>query len=112
VVRVGEKISVFRVVVGKHEGKRPPVKPISKYEDNIKINFKEVELEDVDCIDLFRVRTNNGQFLTREGSAGFVSARKYLKILGAVSFSRISLLLAVISTVSHFALLSILNFIL
>jgi hypothetical protein len=39
---MGKKRCVFRVLVGKPEGKRTLVKPRLKWEDNIKIDFQEV----------------------------------------------------------------------
>jgi hypothetical protein len=38
----GEDIGVYRVLVGKPEGKRPLGRPIRRWEDNIKINLQEV----------------------------------------------------------------------
>jgi len=36
-----DKRGVFRVLVGKPVGKRPPGRPRRKWEDNIKIDFQE-----------------------------------------------------------------------
>jgi hypothetical protein len=36
---MGERIGVYRVVVGKPEGKIPLGKPRRKWEDNIKMDF-------------------------------------------------------------------------
>ena len=44
VARMGEKRGVCRVLVGKPEGKRPLVRPRSRWEDNIKMNLQEVGL--------------------------------------------------------------------
>jgi hypothetical protein len=38
----GERIGVYRVLVGKPEGKRPPGRPRLRREDNIKMNLQEV----------------------------------------------------------------------
>ena len=40
--RMGEGTGVHRVLVGKHEGKRPYGRPRRKWEDNIKMNLQEV----------------------------------------------------------------------
>ena len=40
---MGEGRGVHRVLVGKPEGKRPLGRPRHRWEDNIKMNFKEVE---------------------------------------------------------------------
>jgi hypothetical protein len=37
---MGERRSVYRVLVGKPEGRRPLGKPIRRREDNIKMNLK------------------------------------------------------------------------
>jgi hypothetical protein len=39
----GERRGVYRVLVGKPEGKRTLGRPRSEWEDNIKMNLKEVE---------------------------------------------------------------------
>jgi hypothetical protein len=38
----GEDRGVYRVLVGKHEGKRPLGKPRRRWEDNIKMDLQEV----------------------------------------------------------------------
>jgi len=40
--RVGERRGVYRVLVVKPEGKRPPGRPKRRWEDNIKVNLQEV----------------------------------------------------------------------
>jgi hypothetical protein len=39
----GEGRGVYRVLVGKTEGKRPLGRPMPRWEDNIKAGFQEVE---------------------------------------------------------------------
>ena len=41
-VRMGEGRGVHRVLVGKHEGKRPLGRPRRRWEDNIKMDIREV----------------------------------------------------------------------
>jgi hypothetical protein len=41
VARVGERRGVYRVLVGKPEGKRPLGRPRHKWEDNIKMDLQE-----------------------------------------------------------------------
>jgi len=43
VARVGERRGVYRVLVGKHEGKRPLGRPRRRWEGNIKMDLQEVE---------------------------------------------------------------------
>jgi hypothetical protein len=45
---VGEGRGVYRVYVGKPEGKRPLGRPRSRWEDNIRMNLQEVELGGMD----------------------------------------------------------------
>ena len=40
--RMGERRGVHRVLVGKPEGKRPLGRPRRKWEDNIKLDLREV----------------------------------------------------------------------
>jgi hypothetical protein len=42
VARMGERRSVCRVLVGKLEGKKPLGRPRHRWEDNIKMDLKEV----------------------------------------------------------------------
>ena len=50
--RMGERRDVYRVLVGKREGKRPLGRPRRRWEDNIKTDLQEVGCGDVDWIDL------------------------------------------------------------
>ena len=56
VVRMGEGRSVYGVLVGKPEGKRPLVRPRSRWEYNIKMDLQEVEYGGMDRIDLSQNR--------------------------------------------------------
>ena len=51
---------VERVVVGKLEGKRLLCSPRPKWEHNIKIGFKVIELEVLDWIKWLRIGTSGG----------------------------------------------------
>ena len=42
VVRMGERRGVYRVLMGKHEGKRALGRPRRRWVDNIKMDLKEV----------------------------------------------------------------------
>jgi len=42
VARMGERRGVYRVLVGKTEGKRPLGMPMRRWEDNIKMDLQEV----------------------------------------------------------------------
>jgi len=56
VARIGEGRDVYRVLVGKPEGKRPLGRPRRRWEDNIKINLQEVECGGMDWIELAQDR--------------------------------------------------------
>jgi len=53
---MGERRGVYRVLVGKPEGKRPPGRPRRRWEDNIKMDLQEVECGGVDWMELAQDR--------------------------------------------------------
>jgi hypothetical protein len=61
VARMGEKRNVYRLLVGKPEGKRPLGRPRRRWMYNIKMGILEIELSVVDWIchsqDRYRWRT-------------------------------------------------------
>jgi hypothetical protein len=56
VARMGEKRNVYRLLVGKPEGKRPLGRPRCTWIDNIKMDLSEIELSVVDWICLAQDR--------------------------------------------------------
>jgi hypothetical protein len=52
VVRMGERRGMYRVLVGKTEGKRQLGRPRRRWEDNIKMDLQEVGCGDMDWIEL------------------------------------------------------------
>ena len=56
VARLGEKREVYRVLVGKPEGKRPMGKPRRKWADNIRMDLQEVGCGYMDWIGLAQDR--------------------------------------------------------
>jgi len=48
----GGRRGVYRVLVGKTEGRRPLGRPRRRWEDNIKMDLQEVECGGMDWIDL------------------------------------------------------------
>ena len=56
VVRMGEERGVYRVLVGKPEGKRPLGRPRRRWVDNIRMDLQEVGCGHVDWIGLVQDR--------------------------------------------------------
>ena len=56
VARMGERRGVYRVLVGKPEGKRPLGRPRRRWEDNIKMDLQEVGCGGMDLIELAQDR--------------------------------------------------------
>ena len=56
VSRMGERRGVYRVLVGKPEGKRPLGRPRLRWEDDIKLDLQEVGCGDMDSIGLAQDR--------------------------------------------------------
>ena len=54
--RMGKERGVYRVLVGKHEGKRPLVRPRRRWVDNIKMDIQEVGCGYMDWIGLAQDR--------------------------------------------------------
>jgi hypothetical protein len=53
---MGEKRNGYWILVGKPEGKRPLGRPCRRYEDNIKMDLREVGWGDMDWFDLAQDR--------------------------------------------------------
>jgi hypothetical protein len=53
---MGEKRIVYRLLVGKPEGKRPLGRPIRRWMDNIKMDLLEIEVSFLDWIGLAQDR--------------------------------------------------------
>jgi hypothetical protein len=49
---MGEKRNVYRMLVGKPEGKRPLGRPMRRWENNIRMDLREIGWEGVDWIHL------------------------------------------------------------
>jgi hypothetical protein len=48
----GDKRNAYGILVGKPEGKGPPGRPRRRWEDNIKMDLREIECGGMDWIDL------------------------------------------------------------
>jgi hypothetical protein len=53
---MGEKRNMYRLLVGKPEGKRPPERPRHRWMDNIKMDLLEIGVSVVDWIGLAQDR--------------------------------------------------------
>jgi hypothetical protein len=53
---MGEGRGVYRVLVGRPEGKRPMGRPRPRWEDNIKIDLREIGIHGINWIRLAQVR--------------------------------------------------------
>jgi hypothetical protein len=49
VARIGEERKVYRVLIGKPEGKRPLGRPRRRWEDGIRMDLKEIGWGSVEC---------------------------------------------------------------
>ena len=56
IARMGERRGVYRVLVGKPEGKRPLERPTHRWEDNIKMDPQAVRCGGMDWIELSQDR--------------------------------------------------------
>jgi len=52
VARMGKRRGVYRVLVGKPEGRRPLGRPRRRWEDNIKMDLQEVGCVGMNCIEM------------------------------------------------------------
>jgi hypothetical protein len=52
----GAKRNAYRILVGKPEGKRPLGRPIRRWEDNIRMDLREIGWGSMDWIDLAQDR--------------------------------------------------------
>jgi hypothetical protein len=53
---MGEGRGVYRVLVGRPEGKRPPERPRRRWEDNSKMDLREIGIDGTNGIRLARER--------------------------------------------------------
>jgi hypothetical protein len=56
VARMGEGRGVYRVLVGRPEGKRPPGRPRFRWENNIKLDLREIGIDGANWIRLAQDR--------------------------------------------------------
>jgi hypothetical protein len=89
VARMGERRGVYSVLVGKPEGKRPLGRPRRRWEDNIKMDLREVGSGGMDWIDLFQDRDMWRALVNAVTNPQFpYNSENFLTSLEPVSFSR------------------------
>jgi len=57
---MGERRGVYRILVGKPEGKRPLERPKCRWQDNIKMDIQEVDVGVWTGSSWLRIRTGGG----------------------------------------------------
>jgi hypothetical protein len=63
VARLGEERGVYRVLMGKSEGKRPLGRPRRRWEDNIELDLREIGIDWTDWIRLAQDRVQWRSFV-------------------------------------------------
>ena len=86
---MGERRGVYRVLVGKPEGKRPLGRPRRRWKDNIKMDLLEVGCEGTDWIELVQDRDRWRELVNAVMNLRFPSnVGDFLTSCYPVSFSR------------------------
>jgi hypothetical protein len=57
---MGEGKGVYRLLVGRPEGKRPLGRPRHRWEDNIKVDLWEIGINGTNWISWLRIRSSGG----------------------------------------------------
>jgi hypothetical protein len=60
VAHVGEGRGVYRVLVGSSEAKRPLGRPRRRWKDNIKMDLREIEIDEANWIQQAQDRSSGG----------------------------------------------------
>ncbi|KAJ4428068.1 hypothetical protein ANN_24082 [Periplaneta americana] len=76
---MGESRNAYRVLVGRPEGKRPLGRPRRRWEDNVKMDLREVGYDDRDWINLAQ---------DRDRWRAYVRAAMNLRLLGATTVTK------------------------
>ncbi|KAJ4428292.1 hypothetical protein ANN_24310 [Periplaneta americana] len=74
VARMGESRNAYRVLVGRPEGKRPLGRPRRRWEDNIKMDLREVGYDDRDWINLAQDRDQWRAYVRVAMNSGFLKS--------------------------------------
>jgi hypothetical protein len=77
---MGEGRGVYRILVGRPEGKRPLRRPRRRWQDNIKLDLREIEIDGADWIRLAQDRIMWRAFVNTVITFGFHKERIFLTI--------------------------------
>jgi hypothetical protein len=77
VARIGERRVIYRVLVAKPEGKRPLWRPRLRWEDNIKMDIREVGCRGMDWIELAQDRDRRRALVNAVINFGFHKMREF-----------------------------------
>jgi hypothetical protein len=89
---MGDRRGVYRVLVRKHVGKRPPVRSRRRWKDNIKMDLQEAGCRGMDWIELSQNRDTWGALVNMVMNFRVpYNAGNFLTSCKLVSFSRTSL---------------------
>jgi hypothetical protein len=85
----GERKNVYRILVGKLEGRRPLGRPRHRWVNNIKMNLREIGWDGIDWIDLAQNRDQWRALVNTAMNLRFLyNAGKFLSSCTIDSFSR------------------------
>ncbi|KAJ4450278.1 hypothetical protein ANN_01698 [Periplaneta americana] len=87
---MGESKNAYRMLVGRPEGKRPLGRPKRRWEDNIKMDLREVGYDDREWINLAQ---------NRDQWRAYVRAAMNLWVPGSLKASKVSTMLALINRI-------------
>ena len=76
--RMGEGRGVYSVLVGKPEGRRPLDRPRRRWENNIRMDLREVGCGCVDCMELAQDRDRWRALVCRDEPSGSIKCGEFL----------------------------------
>jgi hypothetical protein len=77
--RMGERRGAYRALVGKPEGRRPLGRPRCRWEDNIKMNLREVGCGAQTGLIWLRLRTDGGFYVYGDKPSGSIKCGEFLE---------------------------------
>jgi hypothetical protein len=77
---MGKGKVAYRVLVGKPKGKRPQGRPRHRWEDNIKLDLREIGIDGANWIQLAQDRVQWQAFVNTDEPSGFIKTAGYFLI--------------------------------